>query len=32
MMVIAFADDFKELDIEKCLKLALIHDIVEIYS
>lgn len=32
MMVITFADDFPELNIEKCLKLALIHDIVEIYA
>lgn len=32
MMVITFADDFPELNIEKCLKLALIHDVVEIYA
>jgi len=32
MMVIVFMDDFPELDIEKCLKFALIHDLVEIYA
>ncbi len=32
MMVIVFSDDFPELDIEKCLKFALIHDLVEIYA
>lgn len=32
MMVIAFSDDFPQLNVEKCLKLALIHDIVEIYA
>ena len=32
MIVITFAEDFPELNIEKCLKLALIHDIIEIYA
>jgi len=32
LMVMTFIDDFSELDYEKCLKLALIHDIVEIYA
>ena len=32
VMVMTFIDDFKELDYEKCLKFALIHDIVEIYA
>ena len=32
MMVIIFADDFPELNIEKCLKFALVHDLVEIYA
>lgn len=32
MMVIVFMDDFSDLDIEKCLKFALIHDLVEIYA
>lgn len=32
IMVITFADDFPQLNIEKCLKLALLHDIVEIYA
>lgn len=32
MMVITFAQDFPELDIEKALKFALVHDIVEIYA
>ena len=32
MMVITFADDFPELNIEKCLKFALIHDVIEIYA
>lgn len=32
MMVITFAEDFPELDTEKSLKFALIHDIVEIYA
>lgn len=32
MMVICFANDFSELNIEKCLKLALLHDVVEIYA
>ena len=32
MMVITFSEDFPELDIEKCLKFAIIHDIVEIYA
>lgn len=32
MMVIAFWDDFPKLNIEKCLKFALIHDVVEIYA
>lgn len=32
MMILSFAEDFPELDIEKCLKFALIHDLVEIYA
>jgi len=32
MMVLVFAEDFPQLDVEKCIKLALIHDIVEIYA
>ncbi len=32
IMVITFAEDFPELNVEKCLKLALLHDIVEIYA
>lgn len=32
MMVIAFAEDFPNLDIEKCLKYVMIHDLVEIYA
>jgi putative hydrolase of HD superfamily len=32
MMVITFAEDFPQLNIEKCLKLALVHDIIEIYA
>ena len=32
MMVIVFAEDFPKLDLEKCLKFALIHDLVEIYA
>lgn len=32
MMVFVFAEDFPELDIEKCLKFALVHDLVEIYA
>lgn len=32
MMVITFAEDFPKLNIRKCLELALIHDIVEIYA
>ena len=32
MMVMTFIDDFPELCYEKCLKLALIHDLVEIYA
>jgi len=32
MMILTFIDDFPELDIEKCLKFALIHDLVEIYA
>ena len=32
MIVISFSDDFPELNIEKCIKFALVHDIVEIYA
>ena len=32
MIIIAFADDYSYLNLEKCLKFALIHDIVEIYA
>jgi putative hydrolases of HD superfamily len=32
MMVMTFIDDFPELDYEKCLKIALIHDLIEIYA
>lgn len=32
MMVLTFASDFPDLNIELCLKFALIHDIVEIYA
>lgn len=32
MMVMVFIDDFPDLNYEKCLKFALIHDIVEIYA
>ncbi|MEA3305018.1 MAG: HD domain-containing protein [Patescibacteria group bacterium] len=32
MMVIVFAEDFPQLDTYKCVKLALIHDLVEIYA
>lgn len=32
LMVITFIDDFKELDLLKCLKIALLHDLVEIYA
>ena len=32
IMVMTFIDDFPELNYEKCLKLALVHDIVEIYA
>lgn len=32
MMVMTFAWDFPDLNIEKCLKFALIHDMVEIYA
>lgn len=32
MMVLTFAEDFPGLDILKCLKLALLHDLVEIFA
>jgi len=32
MMVIVFAEDFPELNIEKCLKIALVHDLVEVFA
>lgn len=32
IMVMTFIDDFPELNYEKCLKLALVHDLVEIYA
>ena len=32
MMVIVFSEDFPELNIEKCLKVALIHDLVEVFA
>lgn len=32
MMVLSFTEDFPKLNIEKCLKFALIHDLVEIYA
>ena len=32
MMVIIFADDFPELDILRSVKLALLHDLVEIFA
>ncbi|MDD3646344.1 MAG: HD domain-containing protein [Candidatus Gracilibacteria bacterium] len=32
MMVLVLAEDFPELNIEKCLKFALVHDLVEIYA
>ena len=32
MMVMVFIDDFPDLDIEKCLKMALLHDIVEVFA
>ena len=32
LMVIVFWEDFPELDLLKCLKLALLHDLVEIYA
>lgn len=31
-MIMIFIDDFPFLDMEKCLKLALVHDIVEIFA
>jgi 5'-deoxynucleotidase YfbR-like HD superfamily hydrolase len=31
-MVMTFIEDFPELDYEKCIKIALIHDIIEIYA
>lgn len=32
MMVMTFIEDFPELNYEKCLKIALIHDLVEVYA
>ncbi len=32
MMTIVFSEDFPELNLEKCIKFALIHDLVEIYA
>ena len=32
MMVIVFIDDFPALNTEKCLKIALLHDIVEVFA
>lgn len=32
MMVMIFIDDFRELDALKCIKLALLHDLVEIFA
>lgn len=32
MFILLFEKDFPELDIEKMLKMALIHDIIEIYA
>jgi 5'-deoxynucleotidase YfbR-like HD superfamily hydrolase len=31
-MVMTFIEDFPELDYEKCIKIALIHDLIEIYA
>jgi 5'-deoxynucleotidase YfbR-like HD superfamily hydrolase len=31
-MVMVFIEDFPELDYLKCLKIALLHDIVEIFA
>jgi putative hydrolase of HD superfamily len=31
-MVLTFIDDFPELDILRCIKLALLHDLVEIFA
>lgn len=32
MMAFTFAEDYPDLNIEKCIKFALIHDLVEIYA
>lgn len=32
MMVMTFIEDFPELDYEKCLKFALVHDLVEVFA
>jgi 5'-deoxynucleotidase YfbR-like HD superfamily hydrolase len=32
MMVIVFIEDFPELDSLKCIKMALFHDLVEIFA
>jgi 5'-deoxynucleotidase YfbR-like HD superfamily hydrolase len=32
MMIMIFIEDFPELDFSKCLKMALLHDIVEIFA
>ena len=32
IMVMTFIDDFRELDYEKTIKLALVHDLVEVYA
>lgn len=32
MMVMTFIEDFPDLDYEKCLKFALVHDLVEVFA
>jgi len=32
MMVMTFIEDFSYLDYEKCLKYALVHDLVEVFA
>ncbi len=32
MMVLIFVEDFVDLDVFKCLKMSLLHDLVEVFA